>query len=139
MVKPLDDQNLHLSVDIFVDKEMQNSLLSNVGPIDSRLSSSFFSGFLPNGNESKWVECGANGFSRQHSNLPVMFDMPAALSTLSIDCHIANRLYIKYSWYYLSAGNPILSDPYSTTLPATTEVGANSQDTIGRREFSDLY
>ena len=139
MVKPLDDQNLHISVDIFVDKEMQNSLLSNAGPIDSRLSSSFFSGFLPNGNESKWVECGAIGFSRQHNNLPIMFDMPAALSTLSIDCHIANRLYIKYSWYYLLSGNPVFSDPYSTTLPATTEVGANSQDTIGRRDFSNLY
>lgn len=137
VIKPATDSNLYLSVGVFADKEMSATVV--IPPVDSRLSSSFFYYFSPNGNNSKWVECDENGFSRQSNNLPVIFDMPKALDALSADYKAYKRLYIKYSWYYISGLSTIFSDSYSTTLPAATEVGANAQDTVNKAEFYDLY
>ena len=71
--------------------------------------------------------------------MPVLFDMPEVFKELRIDFYSIDALYARYSWYYLSAGNRIFSDPYTTTLPAATEVGANAQDVVPKSEFYKLY
>ena len=137
MIKPISDERMHLSIDLFTDKEMTNSILPS--PIDTETSSRFFYSFLPNGNDSHWTSCDVSGFSRESNGLPVLFDMPEVFKELNIDFYSIDALYARYSWYYLSAGNRIFSDPYTTTLPATTEVGANAQDVVPKSEFYKLY
>ena len=137
MIKPISDERMHLSIDLFTDKEMTNSILPS--PIDTETSSRFFYSFLPNGNDSHWTSCDVSGFSRESNGLPVLFDMPEVFKELSIDFYSIDALYARYSWYYLSAGSRIFSDPYTTTLPATTEVGANAQDVVPKSEFYKLY
>lgn len=139
MIKPRCDENSHVEIGIFSDKEMSSSILGNAGPIDSSTSSNLFSYFLPTGDPSRWETCTSSGFPREVNNLPVIFDMPAALSTLGIDGHQYEHLYLKYIWRYTLSNETHYSDPYATSLPAATEVGANSQDAVNRDEFSDLY
>ena len=50
MIKPISDERMHLSIDLFIDKEMTDSILAS--PIDTEISSHFFYSFLPNGNDS---------------------------------------------------------------------------------------
>lgn len=137
MIKPVSDERMHLSIDLFTNKEMTDSILPS--PINTETSSNFFYSFLPNGNDSHWTSCDASGFSRESNGLPVLFDMPEVFKELNIDFYSINALYARYSWYYVSAGNRIFSDPYTTTLPATTEVGANAQDVVPKSEFYKLY
>lgn len=137
MIKPISDERMHLSIDLFTDKEMTNSILPS--PIDTETSSHFFYNFLPNGNDSHWTSCDVSGFSRESNGLPVLFDIPEVFKELSIDFYSIDALYARYSWYYLSAESRIFSDPYTTTLPATTEVGANAQDVVSKSEFYKLY
>ena len=137
MIKPISNERMHLSIDLFTNKEMTDSILPS--PINTETSSNFFYSFLPNGNNSHWTSCGVSGFSRESNGLPVLFDMPEVFKELSIDFYSIDALYARYSWYYLSAGSRIFSDPYTTTLPATTEVGANAQDVVPKSEFYKLY
>lgn len=104
VVKPICDERMHLSVGIFKDKMMSDALVPEY--VDSKTSAEFFSYFWPNGNESHWVQLALSddGFSRESNNMPVMFDMPDVLKTLSIDYRQASRIYIKYYWYYDLSG-----------------------------------
>lgn len=135
MIRPAGDESMYLSVSVFGDKEMSTDAI--LPAFDSRLKPAFFSYFQPNGNYSRWVECGADGFPREAANLPAMFDLPKALESLSVNV-TANRLYVRYAWYKLDGADISFSDIYTTTLPAATEVGANSQDVASKSQFTEL-
>lgn len=135
MIRPAEDQDLHLAVGVFADKEMSQPVLAE---IDSRLSSDFFMYLSPDNGSVTWIQCTSAGFPRETSNLPVIFDMPKAAETLGVDLKSISRIYVKYSWYRLEGDGAVYSDTYSTTLPAATEVGANAQDQVSKAEFTNL-
>lgn len=136
MIRPAGDENMYLSVSVFGDKEMTSANVI-LPAFDSRLKPEFFSYFRPNGNYSQWIECGADGFPREAANLPALFDLPKAFESLSVDV-TASRLYVRYAWYKLNGADMSFSDIYTMTLPAATEVGANSQDVVSKNQFAEL-
>ena len=152
MVRPTNENRLHLHVEIYKSSDMLESEIGTAGiRADSETSSSLFKVFNGSAKEGEpaWVPVTSEGISPDVAKYPVAFDVKTAIVNTNLPDFKWNPTevkWIRYWWYWnefdendppqIIAVHP--SDMFSMPFPSSTEVGANAGEAATVQDVLDL-
>lgn len=150
MVRPTNENRLHLHVEIYKDSNMLESAIGiSAISADSATSPQLFKAFVGAAEEGApaWVQISAEGTSPDMQRYPVAFDVKSAIQNANLSGFSWNPTEVKwinYWWFwneYSNNGTFVSahpSDRFSMPFPATTEVGANAGEAALLQDVLDL-